>query len=321
MAIVMLASLPLGVTLPLTLICACIGIYITSRLAVELTRKHDGTTPKETPNGTPGQQERKRAINVVKDLDRIAEMLRRDLATHDRSFERFKEYVDRLDGVQLDEDQLTLTTEAREVLKQTNQLGVQITKAFEEIHQKAADLVTLAGISNDSMSEVQDRKSLNATLKRMFAMRTRYQIPFSLVMLKADRADTMNEGNGDDGFGIEEVVRLIGRAVRETDVVARYGDDFFVVMLPFAHLQSAATFAERLREMMQHELQIAIRAGVATAEDTDDVPNLLRRAVEALEGAVESGENLVFFHDGEFAQSSRDLDLDFPPVPPTVAAN
>jgi len=315
----MLAALPLGFTVPLTLICVCLGIFIAGRLTVELKKK-PAETSTDTSSSIPAQQEGERAVYVVENLDRIAEMLRHDIAAHDRSLQSFKEYVDRLDEAPRDSAHTDLTEEAREVLKQTTQLGIQITKAFEEIHQNAVDLVTLAGITNDPLSNVQDGKSLDTTLRRMFAMRTRYEVPFSLVTLKADRVGGENNEPADEDTRIEEVGKLVGQTVRETDVVARYGTDYFVVVMPFTQLHSTAMFAERLREMIRDELQITVRAGVATAEDADDAPSLLRRTVKALEGAMESSDSAVFFHDGESTKPSRVLDADFSPAQASATA-
>ena len=104
-----------GIPLPITLACACAGVFILGRFALEVTSKNsrvDGAGD----NSDIAQQNA--AATIVDELDRIAELIRRDLVAHDRSFEMFKEYVARLeavDGDAIDEARARFTEESREV--------------------------------------------------------------------------------------------------------------------------------------------------------------------------------------------------------------
>jgi diguanylate cyclase (GGDEF)-like protein len=79
--------------------------------------------------------------------------------------------------------------------------------------------------------------------------------------------------------------------VRELDVVARYGGEEYIILLPETPLDAACSIAERIRTVLaQMTIDIGDRAvwvsvsfGVAEADDDcDDLEELFQRADKAL---------------------------------------
>jgi diguanylate cyclase (GGDEF)-like protein len=86
------------------------------------------------------------------------------------------------------------------------------------------------------------------------------------------------------------------RALRSYDVLARYGGDELVALLPETDLEEAATTAARLRgEVLLAGLPVPVTlsVGVATDEGCIDLPATLQRADAALYAAKESGRDCV----------------------------
>ena len=138
------------IPLLVTLGCACVCVFVVGRLVIQMPNERK-TIDAEALSSETGQAQADPSVNVVDELRQIAELIRRDLVAHDRSFETFKDYVCRLnEAPEADREQARerLTERAQDVLQQTNQLTDQISKAFEDIHSKAMDLVTLAEMSN-----------------------------------------------------------------------------------------------------------------------------------------------------------------------------
>ena len=132
-------------------------------------------------------------------------------------------------------------------------------------------------------------------------MMSRYDHRFSVAILDIDHFKQVNDQQGHlHGDRIlQDFARLLDDSVRDTDMVARYGSEEFVVVMPNTTLEGAAgIFSERLRELVQERLPLTISAGLATAGKGDSPQTLLSRADSALYSAKAAGRNRVFRHDG-----------------------
>jgi diguanylate cyclase (GGDEF)-like protein len=85
---------------------------------------------------------------------------------------------------------------------------------------------------------------------------------------------------------------------RETDVVARFGSQAFLIVMPQTDPEGASYFGERYREAVEQLGTVTVSGGVTVALEGDDAGSLLCRLEEALQMAKHSGGNNVFRHDG-----------------------
>ena len=102
---------------------------------------------------------------------------------------------------------------------------------------------------------------------------------------------------------LREVARAMEAIVRHDDLVARYGGDEFVVILPQTGKQQALIMAEKLLELMRaatffsddnQEIHLTASFGVATfPQDGSSRTSLLRAADIAMYDAKEAGRNCV----------------------------
>jgi diguanylate cyclase (GGDEF)-like protein len=79
---------------------------------------------------------------------------------------------------------------------------------------------------------------------------------YALLMADIDRLAQVNEAWGRDGgdAAVRNVAEAIKRAIRITDVAARYGGDEFMVFLPEAAPQVAEVVAQRIRNAVHQSL-------------------------------------------------------------------
>ena len=260
------------------------------------------------------RRELKRAQSVAKELEKIAELVRRNLATHHASVVRFKGRVETLGGDQNQAAWQELCKEAEGMLKPTLRLAGQLANAYDEIRQQSNHLMTFTEVRTDPLTGVSNRRALDETLASMFAMMNRYELPFAIVILDIDHFKKLNDEQGHlygDGI-LKSVAKLLDDNVRDTDVVTRYGGEEFVIVMPQTSLAGACIFSDRLRRQIEQALPLTISGGVACAVDGDTPPTLLARADAALYSAKAAGRNRVFFHSGLEIRSSDEMDVEQP---------
>ncbi|MEX2114441.1 MAG: GGDEF domain-containing protein [Pirellulales bacterium] len=246
------------------------------------------------------RRELRRAKAVAKELEQIAEGVRKQLASHHLSVARFKDRVTELSGQEKGAAWSELCRETEQILKPTLRLAEQISRAYDEIRQQTNHLMSFTEVRTDPLTRVSNRRGLDESLESMFALLERYDQPFSLAIFDIDHFKQVNDTKGHlhGDRTLQAVAGLLDDAVRDTDIVARYGGEEFVVVMSHTTLENACQFAERVRSLVESNLSLTISGGVAQAMDGDNPQTLLSRADAALYSGKAAGRNRIFRHTG-----------------------
>jgi two-component system, cell cycle response regulator len=161
------------------------------------------------------------------------------------------------------------------------------------------------------LEQLAYRDELTGLANRRFAMRQlhaeisrvrRHQLDLAVVILDADRFKTLNDRHGH--LAGDAVLRGLGERLRgrlrEEDVVARFGCEEFLVILPDTGAEGAAAVAEDLRAAVAAEpfpigriaLRLTVSAGYAVWEG-EELERLIGRADRGLYAAKEAGRDGV----------------------------
>ncbi len=183
--------------------------------------------------------------------------------------------------------------------------SIQRAKLIESTMADNRRLEQLA--STDPLTDVLNRRALADRLLGEMERVRRYETTVSVLLIDIDFFKRVNDTHGhlvgDDV--LTEIAELLQRAVRAVDVVARYGGEEFVIVLPETGAVGAASFAERIRELVEAKtfvqtadgtgLRITASIGVSTfpSPGVQTVEDLLARADQALYRAKAEGRNLV----------------------------
>jgi len=125
--------------------------------------------------------------------------------------------------------------------------------------------------------------------------------PFSLVMVGLDRLQQVHDvlGRLESDLVLARAGRLLAQRSRQSNVVARYGDDEFSLLIPDATLEQAQVLAERLRFWLEadpllKERHVTGSVGVATHPlHGTNAQELLARAETGMRLARHAGGNRV----------------------------
>jgi diguanylate cyclase len=180
-------------------------------------------------------------------------------------------------------------------------LATQIASAYDEIRQQSTTLMSFTEVRTDPLTGVKNRRGLDDALSAQFALLSRYELPFSVVMLDIDHFKNINDESGHlhGDRVLHDLGHLFDEFIRETDIVARYGGEEFVIVMPQTDLEGACVFAQRLREQVRKQLPITVSGGVSAAIPGDTPETLLARADAALYQAKTNGRNCIARHDGQ----------------------
>jgi diguanylate cyclase (GGDEF)-like protein len=172
-------------------------------------------------------------------------------------------------------------------------------RAEEEIHILA---------TTDSLTGIANRREFSSILVTEVERAKRYGVPLSLVMYDLDYFKRVNDtfGHSVGDSVLQAVTSLVKENVRATDVVARWGGEEFMVLMPQSDVQAARDAAEKLRlAIAGHRFdkvsELTASFGVTAFEARDDLNSLLKRVDDALYRAKERGRNRVEILSAEVA--------------------
>ncbi len=170
------------------------------------------------------------------------------------------------------------------------------------LYEKSEKLQQLS--LTDPLTGILNRRYLDNRLTEEISRFKRYKHPFSFLMLDIDGFkkynDTFGHLTGDKV--LKNLASTISSSLRNIDIVARFGGDEFVIILPRTLKGDAINIANRLRESVakskitsqgkppQNNLTVSIGL-TSFPEDASSTNELLEKADQALFRAKKSGRN------------------------------
>ncbi len=180
------------------------------------------------------------------------------------------------------------------------------------LHQKARSRAeNLARI--DPLTGLLNRRALQELGNPLWHQATRQRQPLSLIMLDLDHFKRINDeyGHAMGDSSLVATAGLLAQQCRKGDLLARWGGEEFLLLLPQTPLQDALGLAERLRQAianvtLEHpagRLELSASLGVASQEQQTDLEQLIKTADARLYAAKHAGRNRVCGAGQERAQA------------------
>lgn len=206
-----------------------------------------------------------------------------------------------------------LSQALRSLLRRVGMAEQQLEEAARDAQSFAAearelsqDIERLRKLSEtDPLTGLLNRRAFLAAAERQVAYARRYGRNIAIVVADIDHFKRVNDTHGHAAGDavIREVAAKLQAAARDTDMVARFGGEEFVVLLMESDVTAAAAYAERARSLIagsvvkldaSNELAVTMSLGctVLNADDRD-VQDTIDRADGALYAAKTSGRNKV----------------------------
>lgn len=153
----------------------------------------------------------------------------------------------------------------------------------------------------DTLTGVGNRRKLDQALSSELSRVRRNGSALSVIMTDIDHFKRINDefGHGAGDAVLARFGSLLKAETRPTDIVARFGGEEFVVLMPHTTLAQAASKAERFRCALEQERiapltrPLTASFGVVEYANAEDTESFLRRVDNALYQAKEGGRNRV----------------------------
>lgn len=196
---------------------------------------------------------------------------------------QYKDYLEQL----VDER----TKELTQANNRLNEEIVERVKAQNELERLA---------TTDPLTLLINRRKFEELLDYEMERDKRYRTGLSFIFCDIDRFKLINDEYGHDAGDkvLKEFAKLLKNSIRASDIVARWGGEEFVLLIPNTTADIASVLAEKLRRTIDnHEFPIPCKVtasfGVTHFLGDDNQTAAIKRADVALYKAKENGRNRI----------------------------
>jgi diguanylate cyclase (GGDEF)-like protein len=194
-----------------------------------------------------------------------------------------------------------------QLLNENNLLTTELQKTrrvikIKEIELKAVIAQAETVSHTDSLTSLPNRRAILKTLQNEVVRSERYGTPLTILLLDLDSFKQINDSKG-HAIGdnvMFSIAEQLGSQVHPPNVIGRYGDDEFLVIMPKSVLKVASEQANLLCRQIRSnpikvdniEFHITVSIGVAQYRNKEETwQKLFQRADQALYDAKHSGRD------------------------------
>ena len=251
----------------------------------------------------------KKSLRLVKPLAQgEKETMADDSSKYHQSIERYAQQIRQTDNV--DEiihllDEALLETRALHSHDEVQSAQAQVNRAEQKIESLKKELEQLKGlVHTDSLTGALNRSGLDEAFAREAARADRRNAPFCVTLLDLDNFKLLNDIYGHQA-GDNVLLHLVTTAretLRPNDVIARFGGEEFVVLLPDTGIEAGVAVISRLQQNLatkpllhaDQPLPVTFSAGMAARTRHEQQSTLIGRADQAMYRAKQAGKNRIF---------------------------
>ena len=193
-----------------------------------------------------------------------------------------------------------LESQNQSLEQQVAERTADLLRLNQELQKQLEDNRRLA--ETDSLTGAASRYLLEQAIRLECERAKRFKQPFSVIAMDVDDFKQINDRHGHcvGDQTLVSIVRLIRDKIREIDLIARWGGDEFILVLPNTRLTDARMVAEKLRmrvtDLRINEL-ITVTMSFGLAEHRPDEPlsQLMVRVDRSLYQAKLAGKNRLCY--------------------------
>ncbi len=195
-------------------------------------------------------------------------------------------------------------SQSNELTSQVKKLKEQMLATEDEASRLKDDLAEQrVRAQTDQLTNLPNRYAYNERLTQEYNRWRRYRNSLTLVVGDIDLFKTVNDTHG-HSFGdlvLKKIATCLHAGIRESDFVARFGGEEFVILLPETTLIDATRAMNKMRQSISQidlenkgeKIEVSMSFGISEFTNDDTTKAVFERADSALYRAKEKGRNRV----------------------------
>lgn len=179
------------------------------------------------------------------------------------------------------------------------QAALEVKRLHDDLRRQNQELERES--RTDPLTGIPNRRYMEEELAMLASAARRHHTPLAALLVDIDYFKRVNDEHGHAAGDavLRRVAEGLQRSVRAEDVVARWGGDEFLVLLPNTGIEAAVALAERLRTGVAAEAddseaapRVTVSIGCAASFEPEGM-TLIRAADAAMYRAKAEGRNRV----------------------------
>ncbi len=169
------------------------------------------------------------------------------------------------------------------------------TKTIEDAYREMEML-----INQDTLTGLASRYYLERSMKLEQDRHSRFKRKYSLVMIDIDDFKNINDqfGHVTGDRVLKELGRKIRAGTRQTDTVARWGGDEFIILIPESEIQQAFLVGQKIEEAIAvhswpEDCIVSVSIGISSIRTGENFSTLFERTDKALYQAKKKGKKQI----------------------------
>lgn len=178
-------------------------------------------------------------------------------------------------------------------------LGSSIRSTLKKLHTER---------NLDPLTNLLNRRAFNESVQQLLS--SDESRPVALVIADIDHFKKINDRWGHDmgDSVLRKLAQCLRQSTRRSDLVARFGGEEFVMLMPNTDTDTAHTIAQRIQNalaqgdsVLPDAHKFTMSFGIAALEPQESMEQAMKRADIALYQAKKSGRNRICLHEADTA--------------------
>ena len=157
-------------------------------------------------------------------------------------------------------------------------------KKRKEIEEQLSELA-----NKDSLTNIFNRRKIEEICELELLRNKRYKSDLSIIFFDINNFKVINDSLGHH-LGDEVLVKIsniIGKSIRNTDSIGRWGGDEFLIILPQTNISQCKNIVLHLEKQLSliefsESIKVTCSFGIAPHEESDTLDSLLKKADESM---------------------------------------